>query len=273
MKLGINTYTYMWSIGFENAGRAARPARPMGGLELLAQAHALGVKVVQVGPNLPLAALTEDELDRFVRQAAEWGIELELGTRGLEFGHLQAQIRLARRIGATLLRTVPEVGGQTPPTGSVPDYLRAVLPVLQEHGVCLGLENGKIPAEEMRWILDEVDSPALGVVLDTANSLAVPEGWREVTRCLAPYTICLHLKDFVVKRVWSMMGFVVEGAPAGEGQVDIPWLLDALRVAQHDFNVIVELWPPEQATLEETIALEQDWAVRSVHNMRAYVKD
>ena len=92
----------------------------------------------------------------------------------------------------------------------------------------LGLENGKIPAKELAWALDEVKSPQLGVVLDMANSLAISEGWRYVTEILAPYTICLHHKEFVVQRVWYMMGFTVEGRPAGTGQVDTPWLLDTL---------------------------------------------
>jgi sugar phosphate isomerase/epimerase len=105
------------------------------------------------------------------------------------------------------------------------------------------------------------------------NSLAVPEGWKQVAEVLAPYTMCLHLKDFAVQRVWSMMGFVVEGRPAGKGQVDLPWLFDTLKASRTDFNVIIELWPPEQPTLEETIALEQAWAVESIPAMRAYVKD
>jgi sugar phosphate isomerase/epimerase len=111
------------------------------------------------------------------------------------------------------------------------------------------------------------------VVLDMVNSLAVPEGWKQVAEVLAPYTMCLHLKDFVVQRVWNMMGFTVEGRPAGKGQVDLPWLFDTLKASQYDFNVIIELWPPEQPTLEETIALEHAWAVESVPALRAYVKD
>ena len=48
---------------------------------------------------------------------------------------------------------------------------------------------------------------------------------EEVTRALAPHTLNLHLKDFTVRRVSHMMGFVVEGTPAGQGMLDVPWLL------------------------------------------------
>jgi len=194
-------------------------------------------------------------------------------TQATELASAIDQAALARRIGARLLRTIPEVSGETPPVADIPKYLASVLPVLAQHDVKLGLENGKIPAEELKWALDQVDSPLMGVVLDTVNSLAVPEGWKHVAQVLAPYTICLHLKDFVVQRVWHMMGFTVEGRPAGKGQVDIPWLLETLKAARSDFNVIIELWPPEQGTLEETIALEEAWAVESVLHLRRYIRE
>ena len=272
MKLGINTYTYMWSIGFKFGDREAKPARPMGAFDLLGKAHELGVRVVQMGPNLPLDRLSEAELDAFVRQAQAWDIELELGTRGLETDHLLRQLALAKRIDARLLRTIPEIGGQSIEAKEIPGYLRAVLPALAAGGIVLAMENGKLPATDLRWSIEEVGSPLIGVVLDMVNSLAVPEGWKQVAEVLAPYTMCLHLKDFIVQRVWSMMGFTVEGRPAGKGQVDLAWLFDTLTASRYDFNVIIELWTPEQPTLEETIALEQAWAVESVPAMRAYVR-
>jgi sugar phosphate isomerase/epimerase len=259
----------MWSIGVGHQ----QPERPLTALGLLALARDLGVSVVQIGPNLPLDRLPEEMLDDLAGQAQDWGIELELGTRGIETAHLTQQAALARRIGSSLLRTIPEIGGQTPDPAAIPPLLRAILPVLEQHGVTLGLENGKIPAVDLRWVLEEVDSPRVGIILDTVNSLAVPEGWRHVALTLAPWTVCLHLKEFVIQRVWSMMGFLVEGRPAGQGQLDIPWLLEALRAASGDFNVILELWPPEQATLQETIDLEQAWLVESVRYMRTLIAD
>jgi len=113
----------------------------------------------------------------------------------------------------------------------------------------------------------------VGNVLDTVNSLAVPEGWKHVAQTLAPLTIGLHLKDFVVKRVWHMMGFTVEGKPAGTGQLDIPWLLDTLQAAGARFNVILELWPPYQGSLQATIDLEHAWAVESIPRLRRYIQD
>lgn len=67
------------------------------------------------------------------------------------------------------------------------------------------------------------------------------------------------------------MGFILEGRPTGQGQLDIPRLMDTLKESRYDFNVIVELWPPEQETLERTVALEQSWAEESIQYMRNYL--
>lgn len=273
MKLGIGTYATMWAIGITGGGREARPERPMTAFDLLRRTHELGLHVVQYGPNLPLADLPQNELAALIEQAAAWDIELELGTRGLEADHLRQQIALAVRIGARLLRTVPEVGGVTPPRAALPAHLRTILPDLEAAGLRLGLENGLIPARDLAWALEQIGSPRLGVVLDMVNSLAVSEGWRYVTEILAPYTVCLHHKDFAVQRAWHMMGFVIEGRPAGQGQLDTPWLLDTLNAAGARYNVILEVWPPEQSTLDQTIALEQRWVDEGIAYLRRFIRE
>jgi len=264
MKLGINTYTFMWAIGFEGV----RSVKPLTAYGLLEKARYLGLNVVQFGPNLPIDKLPEDEFERVIEQAKEWGIELELATRGLETEHLTQQAILCKRMGSKLLRTIPEIGGKKIDPELIPNYLHRILPVLDEHGLCLAFENGNLPAEELRKAIELAGSPKIGVVLDMVNSLAVSQGWKEVTRILAPYTMCLHYKDFLIRREWHMMGFTCEGRPAGRGQIDTSWLMDTLKASQYDFNIILELWPPEQATLAETIALESDWAIESIGYLR-----
>jgi hypothetical protein len=69
-----------------------------------------------------------------------------------------------------------------------------------------------------------------------------------------------------------MMGFIIEGAPAGQGQLDIPWLLNKLGESGPLCNAILELWPPEQKTIEETIALEDKWVVESIPYLRDCIR-
>lgn len=277
MKLGVNSYTFMWSIGFKGPNpsypdREARPTHPMTAIGLLQKALELGVKLVQTGPNLPLDRLPQGELEEFIQSAQAWGIDLELGTRGLDYDHLSRQIALAKRIGARLIRTLPEIEGKYATDGRlIAPVVSHIVPLLEKEGIKLGIENGRTPASELRAALDMINSPQVGVVLDMANSLAVPEGWKEATRLLAPHTACVHYKDFVIRREWHMMGFICEGTPSGKGFVQTDWLLDQLKVSRHDFNVIIELWPPEQASVDETAVLEQTWAAESVSYLRNYI--
>jgi sugar phosphate isomerase/epimerase len=268
MKLGINTYTFMWAIGFEGA----RPEKPLTALGLLEQARELGVDVVQYGPNLPLDTLPEAELDALLEKAHAWNIDLELCTRGLDLQHLTRQVQLARRIRSPFIRTIPEVGGKPADAKSSLAHLIELLPILKGEGVNLAIENGKLPALELKWLLDEVNDPHFGIVLDTTNSLAVPEGWRYVTEILAPYVMCLHCKEFIIKRAWHMMGFICEGRPTGQGQVDVTWLLTQCERSHFPYNVICELWPPEQPTLQATIDLERAWAKDSIPYLRQFIK-
>lgn len=269
MKLGIGTYAFMWSIGFDKA----RPAKPMTAMGLLEKARELGVSLVQVGPNLPLDALSSAELDAFAAKAREWKITLELATRGLDKEHLARQIELAKRLDVSLIRTIPELGGKPALVEQCPGALAAVLPLFSAAKMRLAIENGKIPAEDLRKLLDDVANPSLGIVYDTVNSIAVPEGWRHVALALAPHVMCLHMKDYVAKRVWSMMGFIIEGTPAGKGQIDFPWLLNTFKASRYPYNVVLELWPPEQPKLEDTIKLEHQWAVESIPYLRKFIKD
>jgi sugar phosphate isomerase/epimerase len=250
----------MWAIGFPGAC----PDTPLTARGLIAKARQLGVGVVQFGPNLKFGR--ED-----CRLAHEQGLQVEIGTVSLD---LEEQIAQARAAGASLLRTVlEEEGPLTLPLDAMEKRLRSLVPLLEEHQIRLALENSIIPARDLCALLKRIGHPALGVTLDTANSLAISEGWRQVLAELAPFTFCLHVKDYDVRREWHRMGFRVEGRPAGQGQLDIPYLLEILRQAGASCNAILELWTPQQATLAETIALEDRWARESILYLRTLIKE
>lgn len=267
MKLGIGTYTYMWSIGFEGAV----PANPMRALDLIDKARDLDVHVVQFGPNLPLNALPEVELQQVLSACRAGQIEIEIGTRGIEVDHIKRMIEFAARCGASLLRTVPEIHGCIPHGEELLSSLRAIEPKAREAGVCCALENGLIPARELDKVLQALSSKWIGLTLDTVNSLAIPESTEEVVSRLGRWTRCLHVKDFAIIRDWHRMGFRVEGRPAGSGQLRIPWLIEQL--AGTNFNAILELWPPPHPMLEETIATEHRWAEESVRYLKSLMME
>jgi sugar phosphate isomerase/epimerase len=244
----------------------------MDALGLLSKACELGVHVVQFGPNLALEGLSESQLQEVADYAKHARIELEVGTRGIDAGHLHRMLKLAVRLGSGLIRTVPELSsGAVPTREELLECLREIGPELQRRGIRLALENGNIPAQCLADVLDALADPRIGITLDTTNSLAIPEGTQQVVKTLARHTMCFHIKDFVVQRAWHRMGFIVEGRPAGEGQMDLPWILGELKSVKADPNAVLELWTPDQADIEATRAMEQLWAEQSIRYLRQYI--
>jgi 3-oxoisoapionate decarboxylase len=270
MKLGIGSYAFAWSIGFPDA----IPEAPVDAFGMLHLADELGVRVVQYGSNLPLDALPEDELRHLIRCARDREIEIEIGTRGIDPASLARQVKLAKKVGSSILRWSVDISdGVIVGISEVAKCVNCLLPELQRNEVRLAIENSHIPAVKLAEMLQAADSPWLGSTLDTVNSLAIPEGHESVIENLAPYVVSLHIKDFQVSRMWHRMGFVVEGRPVGEGQLDVPRLLATLRGVRVRANAILELWPPEQSTLAETIALEHRWATQSISYLRRYISN
>jgi sugar phosphate isomerase/epimerase len=266
MKVGIGSWTYGWAVGVEGY---PRPDPPLSHLGLLGKAVALGVEVVQFADNLPVEGLGEADREQLRAAAREHGITLELGTRGLAPPHLLRYLELCQYFGATLLRTLPPAGRVL---GSLRAQIEAVLSEYARAGVAIALENYEgHRAAELASFIESIDSPFLGVCLDTVNSLGALEGPEEVVRTLAPYVLNVHVKDFEIVRAPSRMGFLVEGRAAGEGRLNIPWLLEQTRRHGHDPNAIIELWTPYCGSIEATTALEDQWARASVDYLKRHV--
>lgn len=270
MKLGIGTYTFMWSIGFAGA----EPARRMSALDLLAKARELCVGVVQYGPNLGLDSLSEGDLSTLAARARDWGISIEMGTQGLDSGRLREQLAIATRVGCALLRTTAEgTDGVNPGIDQMRLGIEGIVPDLARQGVCLAIENSRIPARTLAELVESVGSEQVGITLDTVNSLAVPEGTEEVTEALLRDVKSVHVKDFAVERLWHRMGFSVEGRPAGRGQLNVPGLLERVGRVHPEANAILELWTPEQHSLSATIELENAWAEESIVYLRHLISE
>jgi len=270
VKLGIGTYAFMWSIGFPGAV----PAKPMNAFDLLGKAMELGVKVVQYGPNLPLDSLSQKDLTALLLMARARGISIEIGTQGLEPGRLRKQLKLAETVDSRLLRTTTEGSDGIPvPPEEMRSNILEIVPALVERDVFLAIENGRVPAAMLADLVSSANSPHVGITLDTVNSLAIPEGPEQVAGLLSKHVKSLHIKDFMVERLWHRMGFSVQGRPAGGGQLNIPGLLEGLVNSTPESNAILELWPPEQRTLEETIQMEKAWAAESISYLRRYISD
>ena len=256
MRIGIGSWTYPWSIGVPEYPRPETPMTPTG---LIQRARELRVSVVQIADNLPVG---RGDIDLSLLD----GLEVELGTRGVDPSHLLGRLDVARSIGARLLRTMIDEDLE-----SAEPAIRSVLPTFEEAGVTLAIENyERHRSSDLATMLSSLDNPYCGICLDTVNCLGALESPNQVLAQLAPFVVCLHVKDFEIERISYKMGFVLTGRPAGYGRLDIPCMLSQLASYGRQPNLIVELWTPWSETLDATIAIEEEWARLSVAFLRQF---
>ena len=136
----------------------------------------------------------------------------------------------------------------------------------------LAIENhDRFSAGTLADIVRTLGTTWVGICLDTVNSFGSKEGPQVVVDTLGPLAINLHIKDFTIRRADHAMGFAIDGTPAGEGMLDVPWLLGELAGHGRDPNGILELWTPPEDTIAATVAKEAAWAERSVRYLRSFI--
>lgn len=270
MKLGLSSFTYTWAVGVP--GRI--PDQPMTALDLLERASSLGVLVVQVADNLPLDRISPGELDRFQGYAEENAIQVEVGTRGTAPEHLRRYLDLAQRFRSPILRVVIDTATDHPSTGEIVERLSPLRAEFERAGVLLAIENhDRLRAQALAELVRCLGAEWVGICLDTVNSFGALEGPQVVVDVLGPLVANLHIKDFTIFRASHNLGFTVEGRPAGQGKLDVPWLLQALSGSKREFNAILELWTPPEESPAETIKKEARWAEESVAYLRSFITE
>src|SRR5665213_1704337 len=174
-----------------------------------------------------------------------WG-----GTRPDELEALKRHIPQALELGSTRMRiTAASMNYAKAPReeliGHVVPMLRDATKVAEEHGVTLALENHiDFTSLEMVRILDEVDSDYLRVNFDTGNTIRLFEDPVEAAARLAPYTISTHTKDIAtrVKGGSPADNFTFwPCCPVGDGLIDMPGVVEALRAGGFDGCLGVEV--------------------------------
>ena len=266
MELGIGSYTFPWAFGVQGY---PQPKVPLDAMGLLEKAESLGVNVVQICDNFPLHKMEDKTLNDLSKTARDMGINIEVGTRGIEPENLLTYLKIAKRLNAKLLRTVFEVSGRKPSLNKVIMQIKRILPIFEREGVSIALENyEQFKSRELALLIKRLVSPYVGACLDTVNSFGALEGLEEVVNKLAAFTINLHLKDFDIVRVRCRMGFKVVGRPLGEGRLNIDWLFKVLEKKGRKPSVIVELWVPFMGSIEKTILKEEEWAIRSIEYLK-----
>jgi len=261
MRFGLSSWSCPWQIGVPGYP----PGRPMGVEALLELAIQCRAEALQIADNLPLHGMSAAAIERLSGRARSHGVTIELGARGIDSAALTPYLDLAERTGAPILRTL--LNG-VPPREARP-MIEKVLPRLEAIGCTLAVENhDSYPSAELARLVNTIAHPRVGVCLDPVNGFGNGESAREVFENLAACTVCFHLKDYAIRRVPTMLGMEITGAPAGEGMLDIR---SSLRRLPHAESAVLELWTPWQGGLDATIALERQWVERSMRNIERMI--
>ena len=260
--IGLSTYAYFWRWSELNP-------EPLTLSAMLRDAAALGAEVFQICDYPPLERMARGELAEAAELGRELGLVLEVGTRGVDPGHLARYLEIATVLGAPFVRSMvtPDDARDLP---GVPELLAEAVPEYTARGVGLGLETyEQVATSALVDTVEAVGHPGLGIVLDPGNCVARLEHPADVIDRTAPYVKNLHVKDFLFSRNNGWVGFAFAGAPLGEGLLDYADMAARVRPNERGINQIIEHWLPWAGDFPMTARREEQWARHNIDYLRS----
>jgi 3-oxoisoapionate decarboxylase len=263
MAIGLSTYAFFWR---SSSGVAA----PLTLRDMLAQTHDIGCAVLQICDYPQIESLTARELRDLRQVATDLGVELELGTRGINPAHLHRYLDIAEHLRVTLVRSMLHTATHKPGQDEAVALLKKVMPAFENQGVSIALETyEQVRTADLVGVIEGVRSDKLGICLDPANCVAGLELPHDVIERTAPYVKNMHIKDFAFTRQAGWVGFTLAGCPLGEGLLDYDQMVTVVDPEPRGINQIVEHWLLWQDDAETTCATETQWTQQSVDYLRS----
>jgi sugar phosphate isomerase/epimerase len=255
MKVAIDSYCYHRYFGEVYAGLQRPADQTMTVWDFLRRARRLGVAGVSLEscflPADPdFLGRLRDALDGYgFERVWAWGHPdgLRSGTDRRAARDLVAHLGHARAVGAGVMRIVGGSRRTRPASFArhkrlLGGVLKMLIPAAEDHGVVLALENHiDLTADEMVELVRGLDSPWLGVCLDTGNNLRLFENPVAVATKLAPLARATHVKDIEARRGDPKEFAFWPSVPLGAGLVDIPRVVSLLREAEYEGLLAIEL--------------------------------
>jgi 3-oxoisoapionate decarboxylase len=113
-------------------------------------------------------------------------------------------------------------------------------PVVEKHELRMAVENHKdLRAPELVDLIKRLDSPFVGVCVDTGNNIALLEPPGETVELLAPLAFTTHIKDMGVDEYAE--GFLLAEVPLGSGFVDLARTVGLLRKSRPEIPLNLEM--------------------------------
>lgn len=262
MLLGLDTYSYHIALGTDPA---VKPRRPMDLFELMDRMEELQLSGFQIDP-MHWRDLSRRDLQAVRREADARHLFVECGTMAVSVPEIKKGVHTCAILGARVLRTFLGFNRFSRSTDLHHEIERAredicaALPLLRGEGIRLAIENhGDVRSRELVALVEEIDSPHVGICLDTGNSLCVFEDPLRATEQMAPYAFSSHFKDCAI--LGTPSGCRIVGAALGEGMLPLPELYRIVSSETGLDRLLIEV-PWDAASGGRRAILEEDRAVR-----------
>lgn len=265
MKLGIHTYTLHLNGLGQNWGFVGDYREQAMTLEdLMDKAVEWGLDGIHL-TAVDLVSKDPERLAAVKKNAEEHGLYLEYNcSLNEEFDTrlnetVESAVKVAEAIGADLVKLSLDIRRPKPLYGScfhpdvmrqlcdVVDQIKAAIPEYERTGIKLAVENHtETFADEIVWVIEQVNHPLVGACVDTINSVSVLEDPKYATERLAPYAFNCHFCDNELVRDQHGAHFI--GVAIGKGDIDNKKTLQALKA----------LAPMDRVTFEVEWAIGDD---------------
>lgn len=248
MKLSLSMYSLVAEV---RAGRMDL----MGFIDYAAAQDVTGVELLDIfwsdaEREIPAAKakIADAGLEVAVYSISNDFIQPEASAREKELADLKRGVDIALDLGVDLLRvfsgSAREGVSQEQGLAWILDGLSAGAAYAEARGVTLALENhGRFAgrSDQVRDIIEQVNSPALRVNFDTGNFLPVGQDPLAAARELAEWVALVHLKDMGLALPGETGhvfkdpdGRALTGCVVGAGLVDLAGIYAALDAAGYD---------------------------------------
>ena len=287
MLLGLHTYSfYIHGIGQAWADFALPWPRQMSTFELFDETVRLGLDGLHLDDGV-LETLDMSYLKEANAAARERGLYLEynfsmdMGGMGIGIQHdLAEAIATAAGLGADIVKVSMDLKRPRPVSASRfhPDVvaqmksfasqLKAVAPQVDAAGIKIAVENHCDSfSEEILWLLDQVDHPAVGACIDTVNALMVMEDPMQAIENLAPRAFTNHFRDDRIE--FQRYGFKLTGTAVGEGDIDMKRAYEIFKTksTMQRINIETEMDIPLD-DMRQALQMEKDTIERSIRYCR-----
>lgn len=235
MKVGIDSYCFHRYFG-EVYPHQTAPEKNMTMEDFLDFAHELEVDGVSL-ESCFFPSFDEGWFKDLKAQLDDYGFDrvyawghpdgLEGGKNRAEFDSMISQIPNAKMIGADVMRVVASslmfrFEPHGPQIDTLVEWFKEAVKVAEEYDVKLAVENHiDFNSDEFVELLDRVDSPYLGLNLDTGNFLRLLDDPVDGTRKLADKALATHIKDLKpVRGLNAKEWYFFSSTPVGDGLVD-----------------------------------------------------